>query len=93
MTMAKNKKINFHRLVYSKYVPEILVCGWYVTVLVYKQYVKVTKMAKIENSGIKTGICRNLIYERYMNKKAAKNNIPTFFVVSCHVHLHKCHNM
>ncbi len=28
----------------------ILVGGWCLTVLVYKQYVKVTKMTKIENS-------------------------------------------
>ncbi len=39
-----------------------------ITVLVYKHYVKGTKMTKIENSGIQTGICRNLVYERHMNK-------------------------
>ncbi len=39
------------------------------TVLVYKWYVKVTKVTKIENSGIQTGICGNLLYERYMHKK------------------------
>ncbi len=27
-------------------------------------------MTKIENSGIQTGICGNLVYEQYMNKKS-----------------------
>ncbi len=49
-------------MVYTRYMSEILVCGWYMTVLVYKRYVKVTKMTKIENSGIKIGICGNLVF-------------------------------
>ncbi len=43
--------------------------GWYMTVLVYKWYVEVMKMTKIGNSGTQTGMCGNMVYERYMNKK------------------------
>ncbi len=39
-------------------------------VLVYKWYMKVTKMSKIENSGIQTGICGNLINMSYTRKNA-----------------------
>ncbi len=44
--------------------------GCYMTFLLYKRYVKVTKMTKVKNSGIQTGVCGNLVYECYMNKKA-----------------------
>ncbi len=39
------------------------------TVLVYKRYVKVTRITKIKNSGIQTGIRGNLVQEQYVNKK------------------------
>ncbi len=38
-------------------------------VLVYKLYVKATRMTKIENSGIQIGIHGNLVYERYTDQK------------------------
>ncbi len=63
---GKKQKKRFSQISMKK----ILVCGWYITVLVYKWYVKVTRMTQIENSGIQTGIGGNLVYERYVNKKA-----------------------
>ncbi len=47
---------------------KLLVCGWFTTVLVYKFYVKVKKMSKIEISGIQTVMYENLVYMRYMRK-------------------------
>ncbi len=58
-------------MVYSRYMLTILVCCHYVTVLVYKQYMKITKMTKIEISGITTGKSGNLMYDLYVNKKNA----------------------
>ncbi len=67
---GKNKKGVFTDRYTAGICKKILVCGWYMTVLVYKWYVKVTRMTKIENSGIQTGICGNLVYMRYTRKKA-----------------------
>ncbi len=48
-------------------------------VLVYIRYVKVTRMTKTENSGIQTGICGNLVYERYVNKKSRMKSYTNLF--------------
>ncbi len=57
---------------------KILVCGWFITVLVYKWYVKVTKISKIENSGMQTCIFENLVYMSYTRKTSYKD---LFFAV------------
>ncbi len=61
LTMAKNNKKGFSQIGIQLAYEKILVCGWYMTILVYTWYVKVTRMTEIENSGIQTGICGNLV--------------------------------
>ncbi len=43
-------------------------------------------MTIFENSGIQTGLCGNLVCERYVNKKKPYKVIyqPFFFAVCCH---------
>ncbi len=37
----------------------MVMCGWYVAVLVYKQCMKVKKMTEMENFGIQSGKMEN----------------------------------
>ncbi len=48
----KKEKRVFLSMVYIRYTSEFLVCGQYMTFLVHNWYMKITKMTKIENSGI-----------------------------------------
>ncbi len=58
---SKNKKAVFTDRYTAGICKKILVCGWYMAVLVYIWYVKVMRTTKTENSGIQTGICGNLV--------------------------------
>ncbi len=65
----KKISVNYTEDIHKK----ILVCGEYITILIEKKYVKVTKMTKFENSGVKTTIYENHVYQRYVTKKLCKN--------------------
>ncbi len=72
MSNHSKKQKSFFSLVYNRCMSKILVCGCYMTVLEYNQYVKVTKMTKMKNSGIQTIIYENLVFGRYKRKKPCK---------------------
>ncbi len=80
-TWQKTKNEFFTNWYTSDICQKFCYLGWYMTVLVYKQYVKVSKMTKIKNSGIQTSICGNLVYEKYMNKKSCLKLYTNLFLL------------
>ncbi len=59
---------------------KIMVCGWYITVLVNKRYMKVTKVSEIEISGKQTVIYENLVYMKYTQKSCIKSYYNLFLL-------------
>ncbi len=85
---SQKEEWDFLSPVYSWITPHVLVCGWYMTVLVYKWSVNITKLTKIGNSGIQVSMYRNLVCGQYVTKKAIQNCITNFLLCCWQKTLH-----
>ncbi len=77
------KNFFFSRPVYSWYIEEILVYGWYKTVLVLELCVKIVEWLKIVHFGVQIAFHKNLAHEQCMADNKSCTELHTDFVCCC----------